>query len=95
MRSRQIETVWTTIRDIMRDADFERGVIDVRSGRGYPTDFDAGARGGVRGSVVGRQWEYERGRQWAVAAPPGTYLLDADGEPTAEAIAIYQRAEIL
>ena len=29
MRSRQIKTVPTTLRDIMRDEDFERGVIDV------------------------------------------------------------------
>ena len=95
MRSLQIPTFPTTLRAIMRDEDFERGVIDVRSGRGYPADFDADARGGVHGSVSGRQWEYERGRQWAVAAGSDVYLLDADGEPTAEAMAIYRRAGIL
>ena len=91
----QIPTVPVTLRAIMRNADFQRGVADVRCGRSYPADFDAGARGGVRGSVSGRQWEYERGRQWAVAAGPDVYLLDGRGEPTAEAMAIYQRAGIL
>ena len=44
MTSSQVETVAVALRDIMRDEDFEQGVIDVRSGRGYPADFDAGAR---------------------------------------------------
>ena len=87
MTSSQVETVAVALRDIMRDEDFEQGVIDVRSGRGYPPDFDAA-------QPSTRQWDYERGRQWAVAAGPDVYLLDGRGEPTAEAMAIYQRAGI-
>jgi hypothetical protein len=52
----QAETCQTSVRKIMACAEFARGVADVRAGR--PPRFDAE-----------NSWEYERGRQWAVAAP--------------------------
>jgi hypothetical protein len=57
----QLPTVPVTIREIMSDPRFARGVADVRAGRGYSADYDTWA--------TNSQWAYERGRQWARLAP--------------------------
>jgi hypothetical protein len=58
----QIPTRPTTIIEIMSRAKFQRGVEDIRAGRGYPADYD-------RWKDTNDRWCYERGRQWATLAP--------------------------
>jgi hypothetical protein len=55
-RKHQVPERLVSLGAIMRSAAFGRGVADVRAGR--PPRFDAE-----------NNWEYERGRQWAIAAP--------------------------
>jgi hypothetical protein len=57
LRRRQVPERTLSLQSIMRSAAFARGVADVRAGR--PPRFD-----------TEDNWEYERGRQWAIAAPP-------------------------
>jgi hypothetical protein len=57
-------TVPTTPRAIMRTAAFQLGVADARSGR--KPRFDEQGEDDA--------WNYERGRQWAVAAPASMSL---------------------
>jgi hypothetical protein len=61
---KQVWTQPTTIAKIMRSPAFARGVAEVRAGR--PPQFDA---------ENDPLWAYERGRQWAVAAPPTMPLM--------------------
>jgi hypothetical protein len=55
-RRRQVPERLVSLSSIMRSAAFRRGVAEVRAGR--PPRFD-----------TENHWDYERGRQWAVAAP--------------------------
>jgi hypothetical protein len=55
-RLQQIPTRPSTVIEIMRSREFRRGVEEARAGR--PPHYDAMD-----------DWEYERGRQWAVVAP--------------------------
>src|SRR5262249_54965373 len=61
----QIPTGPVTLREIMSDPKFARGVADARAGRGYPPPYD---------TWEDRNWAYERGRQWAQIAPRGLPL---------------------
>ena len=72
----------TTIAKIMADPTFELGVRDVRAGRGQHHGY-------ARWSI-NAQWDYERGRQWAIIAPRNLALKRA-GKVTAEAIAWFRR----
>jgi hypothetical protein len=83
----QVPTVPATIREIMADPAFGRGVADVRAGRGYPRDFDAWGH-------TNSAWSYERGRQWATIAPRSVPLR-TNGSITAAAVRWYGRADIL
>jgi hypothetical protein len=58
----QVPTSRTTFRKIMSRVAFALGVADVRAGKPYRPDFDSW-------SDIDAQWNYERGRQWAVLAP--------------------------
>jgi hypothetical protein len=51
----QVPIRWTSAQSIMRSKAFAAGVADVRQGRAPRFDTD--------------DWDYERGRQWAVVAP--------------------------
>jgi hypothetical protein len=62
----QVATFPTTIRAIMSSSHFALGVADKRAGRGYR---DAYATWDIDG-----QWNYERGRAWAVLAPRSVEL---------------------
>jgi len=73
---RQVPTSPTTIEEIMNSREFALGVIDFRAGRPHRSDY--ATWGG------NRQWNYERGRQWAALAPR-TVPVKRDGKLTAEA----------
>jgi hypothetical protein len=62
----QVPSFPTTIDAIMRTREFEMGTVDGRAGRGYPAVYD--------GWDDDRQWNYERGRQWAALAPRSVVL---------------------
>jgi hypothetical protein len=77
----QVPSYGTTIRKIMSIREFALGVADVRAGR-LPR-FDAFAE----------TWDYERGRQWAIAAPP-TMPIKVKGKVSFEAIHIFLESKI-
>jgi hypothetical protein len=60
----QVETVRISVSEIIRSAAFARGVAEVRAGQ--PPRYD---------DEGGDDWNYERGRQWAVAAPADLPLM--------------------
>jgi hypothetical protein len=72
----QVPTVSRSITWIMRQRTFALGVSDARAGRPFRLDYDRWPPSSQEG--------YERGRQWAVLAPPGLAL--KSGGLTAEAI---------
>jgi hypothetical protein len=77
----QIRTYPTTWREIMLSDAFAEGVNDVRAGR--PPRFDQMD-----------SWSYERGRQWAVAAPPTMPVTLGRKKLNPEAIAVFRRSNI-
>ncbi len=54
----QADTVLVSEESIVRSKEFNAGVADVRRGRAPRFD-----------DPIGRDWDYERGRQWALIAP--------------------------
>lgn len=81
--SEQVPTQPTTIKEIMARPTFERGVADVRSHRGYPSDYD-------EWTDTDDCWDYERGRLWARLVPHHIKL-KLDGEVTAQAVRLYEQ----
>jgi hypothetical protein len=63
---KQVATFPTTIEAIMSSPHFVLGVADQRAGRGYRSAY---ATWDIDG-----QWNYERGRAWAVSAPRSVEL---------------------
>jgi len=63
----------------MRSPAFARGAADVREGRPPRFDLD--------------RWGYERGRQWATAAPP-TMPIRTGRKINPQAIAVFKKARI-
>jgi len=57
-RSEQVDTVLVSDESVVRSKEFNAGVADVRRGRAPRFD-----------DPIGRDWNYERGRQWALLAP--------------------------
>jgi hypothetical protein len=57
----QVPTDFITIEEIMSTPEFALGALDLRAGRGY--------RAAYATWDGNQQWDYERGRHWAVAAP--------------------------
>jgi hypothetical protein len=77
----------------MQSRAFAAGVADVRASRGYRPSYDRqNARQG-RIAFTNAQWDYERGRQWAVAAGPDVPLR-AGGKISPEAEQIFIQAGI-
>jgi len=72
----QVPTWPTTIDEIMSSFEFALGAADVRSRRGYRSAYATWNSN--------RQWNYERGRQWATQAPRSV-ALKRDGKLTAKA----------
>ena len=79
-RGKQVPTAPTTIAEIMNAPEFALGVADARAGRPMHQAFDAWDGN--------RQWNYERGRQWARLAP-GSVMLKRNGKVTPQAIRHY------
>jgi hypothetical protein len=77
-RMEQQEQTWvTSTEEIMRTADFARGVADKRSGRppAFETyNFYQGESDQAVEAKINGLWNYERGRQWACLAPPSMPL---------------------
>jgi hypothetical protein len=69
-----------SLSSIMRSAVFRRGVAEVRAGR--PPRFDDED-----------SWEYERGRQWAIAAPT-TMQVKIGRRVNPDAIDVYNGSQI-
>jgi hypothetical protein len=76
----QVQTTLVSLREIMGSREFQRGVAEVRAGR--PPRFDRED-----------SWEYERGRQWAIAAPK-SMPLKIGGRINPKAIDIFHKAQI-
>jgi hypothetical protein len=75
----QVPTAPVSVRWIMSDPAFERGVRDARAGRPLPADFDDWE--------INDQWNYERGHAWGKLAP--RVQLKHDGRVTDEAVRSY------
>ena len=84
----QVGTVPVTDERIMRDPAFALGIVDFRAGLPFRKDYD---RWGTN-----TQWNYERGRAWALLAPRHVRLKRRDGTLSADAVRWFRRAsEIL
>jgi hypothetical protein len=81
----QVKSHQTTFAAILLSAAFLRGVDDFRKG----AEFDS------LNDDWGQAWNYERGRQWAAAAPRDFPLLLRGGRLNPNAVTIYRKAEIL
>jgi hypothetical protein len=77
----QVPTWPISISAIIRTKAFARGVADVRAGRSPQFDEE-------------NDWDYERGRQWAVIAPP-TMPLMLGRRVNPRAVAIFKREQII
>jgi hypothetical protein len=73
----QVRTRQTTVFDVMAQAAFALGVADARAGKPFRPDYETWKGG--------KQWSYERGRQWAQLAPR-TVVLKRGGRITSEAV---------
>lgn len=80
----QVPTVPTTIQAVMSNTTFERGVNDLRAGRGFPHDYDTW-------SGIDDCWDYERGRQWARLVPRHVKLKDHNGKVTTQALRLFAK----
>jgi hypothetical protein len=74
----QVPTWPTSISAIIRTKAFARGVADVRAGRSPQFDEE-------------NDWDYERGRQWAVIAPPTMPLMHQRNHPKRDRAAYIKR----
>jgi hypothetical protein len=64
--SGQVPVFPTTIQEIMSSPYFAFGAADRRAGRGYRAAYTVWD--------TNNQWDYERGRAWAVSAPRSVEL---------------------
>ena len=78
----QVPTKPVSIRCIMADPKFERGVRDARAGRPFPADLDDWE--------TNPAWNYERGRAWA-ARVPVSVMLKCGSRLTDEAVRWFMR----
>jgi hypothetical protein len=78
----QVPTSLTTIEEVMSSPYFVLGAADQRAGRGY-RDAYATWKGGD-------QWNYERGRAWAVLAPRSV-ALKRDGKLNPAAVVYFHK----
>jgi hypothetical protein len=80
----QVETTKASVEWVMRDPSFAAGVNDVR--RGLPPRFDDPKMA----DDIDKQWNYERGRFWAIIAPR-SLALRLNGKLNPKAIALYRK----
>jgi hypothetical protein len=79
-RRDQADTVPSSVEAIMRSRSFQRGVAEVRAG--LLPDFDRFD-----------DWDYERGRQWATAAP-GDMPVKIGKRLNPNAVLLFHQSEI-
>jgi hypothetical protein len=77
MDKSQVPTKPVSIRWIMSDPTFERGVRDAHAGRPFPVSLDDWETNAC--------WNYERGRAWARRVP-ASVALKCNGRVTDEAV---------
>jgi hypothetical protein len=82
MGKEQVPTTPVSIRWVMSDRAFERGVRDARAGRPFPIGFDTW--------TLNTCWNYERGRAWARCVPASVEL-KRNGRVTDEAVRWFKR----
>jgi hypothetical protein len=75
--SGQVPVLPTTVEAIMSTREFALGVLDGRAGRPHRSAYATWG--------VDEQWNYERGRAWAVLAPR-SMVFQRNGRITAEAV---------
>jgi hypothetical protein len=81
----QVKTRLVTWPEIITGSDaFACGVADVRAGLGFRRGYEPPPKSGKDGTNW--QWNYERGRQWAVIAGPDVPFLDEFGRIDLEAV---------
>jgi hypothetical protein len=81
----QVRTTPVTWREIIMGSDaFACGVADVRAGLGFRRGHEPPPKPGNDGTDW--QWNYERGRQWAVIAGPDVPFFDQFGRIDLEAV---------
>ena len=73
----------TTAADIMRDPAFAIGAADLRAGLPFRPQYERWA--------PNTQWNYERGRAWALLAPRHVRIRGRDGKINPAAIGWYER----
>jgi hypothetical protein len=81
----QVNTHYVSAAAIMRTDAFRRGVEERRLGR--EPNYDQTVS-------INAAWNYERGRQWAVVAPPGLPVLK-DNRVNPEALLEFRMAGII
>jgi hypothetical protein len=79
----QVETRATTAAEIMRDPAFAIGAADLRAGLPFRPQYERWA--------PNTQWNYERGRAWALLAPRHVRIRGRDGKINPAAIGWYER----
>lgn len=78
MRSDQVATIPATVELIMRDPAFALGAADVRAGLPFRPQYDRWD--------TNTQWNYERGRAWALLAPRHVKIRGRDGKLSSAAV---------
>lgn len=78
MRSDQVATIPATVELIMRDPAFALGAADVRAGLPFRRQYDRWD--------TNTQWNYERGRAWALLAPRHVKIRGRDGKLSSAAV---------
>jgi hypothetical protein len=78
----QVPTSGTTIEEVMSSPYFALGVADQRAGRGHRSAFATWG--------IDDQWNYERGRAWAVLAPRSV-ALKLDGKLNPKALVYFHK----
>ena len=78
MRSDQVATVPVTVEQVMRDPAFALGAADVRAGLPFRRQYDRWD--------TNAQWNYERGRAWALLAPRHVKIRGRDGKLSSAAV---------
>jgi len=81
----QVNQVPTTAERIMRDPAFALGAADLRAGLSFRRQYDRWD--------TNTQWNYERGRAWALLAPRHIKLRGRDGKLNPNAVEWFRRAE--
>jgi len=78
VRSDQVATIPVTVERIMRDPAFALGAADVRAGLPFRRQYDRWD--------TNTQWNYERGRAWALLAPRHVKIRGRDGKLSSAAV---------